>query len=246
MKHCSMRPFLAALLLCSVCLPAAAQIRADSARQFDPLRIYRRALEYNDMGSAAYALTTYLLEGGDARYRDTLAIIYYRQGNASGAYRLATEINSADPKNTTALTLLADISGRAGDTKTSLDWYEKLCPLAPSPYNHYQLATRQFMLERIGECRKTLQRVVADSLKAREEKVALEISPGNPEEVPVLAAAYNMLGALSYRDQQTAEARKYYQLALKEHPAFVIARQNLDSLAPAKPGKTTPAGKPKS
>jgi tetratricopeptide (TPR) repeat protein len=155
---------------------------------------------------------------------------------------MANEINQANPKDVTALTLLADITGRAGDTKASLDWYEKLCPLAPEPYNYYQLATRQFLLERIGECKTSLAKVVADSVKARQEKVALEITAGNSENVPVLAAAYNMLGALAFRDKKTAEAKRFYELAVKEFPDFVIARQNLEGLKPAAPG-TKPAAK---
>lgn len=213
--------------------------KADSiqqaARQQEYLDIYRRALQYDDMNSAGYALTRYLMNGGSNNFKDTLAIIYYRTGNLNGAFKMANEINQADPKDVTAITLLADITGRAGDTKASLDWYEKLSTLAPGPYNFYQLATRQFILERVGECRTSLNKVVADSVKARQEKVSLEITSGNSENVPVLAAAYNMLGALAFRDKKTAEAKRFYELAVIEFPDFVIARQNLEGL------KTTPS-----
>jgi hypothetical protein len=87
-----------------------------------------------------------------------------------------------------------------------------------------------------------LAKVVADSVKARQEKVPLEITAGNSENVPVLAAAYNMLGALAFRDKKTAEAKRYYELAVKEFPEFIIARQNLEGLKPAAPG-TKPAAK---
>lgn len=210
------------------------------------LQVYRKALQYDDLSSAAYALTNYLMQGGQPTFRDTLAVVYYRIGNLNGAYKLAKEINEGDAKNVTALTILADISGRAGDTKASLDWYEKLCALSPSPFNFYQLATRQFILERIGECRNSLQKIVADSAKARQEQVSLEIQQGRSENVPALAAAYNMLGALAFRDNQPAEAKKFYELAVKEFPDFVIARQNLEGLK-TKPAATKPAAtRPKS
>jgi tetratricopeptide (TPR) repeat protein len=233
------KKFICVAIVAAFAFQSSAQ-KADSiqqaAKQQEYLDIYRRSLQYDDMNSAAYALTRYLMVGGTNNFKDTLAIIYYRTGNLNGAFKMATEINQADPKDITALTLLADITGRAGDTKASLDWYEKLCPLAPEPYNYYQLATRQFLLERIGECKNSLIKVVADSVKARQEKVALEITAGNSENVPVLAAAYNMLGALAYRDKKTPEAKRFYELAVKEFPEFVIARQNLEGL------KTTPAG----
>ena len=210
------------------------------------LMVYRQALQYDDLTSAAYALTNYLMEGGQAQFRDTLAVVYYRLGNLNGAFKLAKEINEVDAKNLTALTILADISGRAGDTKASLDWYEKLCALSPSPFNYYQLATRQFILERIGECKGSLQKIVADSAKARQEQVSLEIQQGRSENVPALAAAYNMLGALAFRDNQPTEAKKYYELAVKEFPEFIIAKQNLEGLK-AKPAATKPAAaRPKS
>ncbi|WP_416440603.1 tetratricopeptide repeat protein [Phnomibacter sp. MR] len=239
------------ILLAFVLLTTAqafAQTKTDSTQQQQAyMNMYRRSLEYDDMSSAAYALTGYLMHGGAAQFKDTLAVVYYRLGNLNGAYKMANEINQANPKDITALTLLADITGRAGDTKASLDWYEKLCALSPEPYNFYQLATRQFLLERIGECKASLNKVVADSAKARQEKVSLEISAGNNEAVPVLAAAYNMLGALAFREKQNAEAKRFYELAVKEFPEFVIARQNLQSMQPAspKPVAGKPAAKPK-
>lgn len=238
------RILFAAIFLSGTFQPQAQ--RADSIAQQSYLQVYRRAIQYDDMPSAAYALTNYLMLGGSSHFKDTLAVVYYRSGNANGAYKLANELFESNPKDVAALTLLADISGRAGDTKTSLDWYEKLCPLAPDPFNYYQLATRQFLLERIGECRSSLNKVVSDSLKARQQSVNLEIGPGQNENVPVLAAAYNMLGALAYRDKKTEEAKHYYELAVKEFPDFVIARQNLEGMKPKAPSRPSAAGKGKS
>ncbi len=221
--------------------------KADSiqqaARQQEYLDVYRRALQYDDINSAGYALTRFLMNGGSSNFKDTLAIIYYRTGNLNGAFKMANEINQANPKDVTAITLLADITGRAGDTKASLDWYEKLSALAPGPYNFYQMATRQFLLERVGECKTSLNQVVTDSIKARQEKVSLEIAAGNSENVPVLAAAYNMLGALAFRDKKTAEAKRFYELAVMEFPEFVIARQNLEGLKKPSTGAKPPAKK---
>ncbi len=217
----------------------ASDSASNALKQKDCLAVFHRSLQYDDLTSAAYALNTYLLYGGAANFKDSLAIVYYRLGNLNGSYKLANETYQADNKSITALTLLADITGKAGDTKASLDWYEKLCVLSPEPYNFYQLATRQFVLERIGECRTSLQKVITDSVKARNDKVSLEIQPGNNETVPVLAAAYNMMGALSFREKKTEEAKKYYELAVKEYPEFTIAKQNLVGLNP-KPAAKTP------
>lgn len=227
---------LACALLCSLCLSAQ---KADSTRQNEYLALYRRSMGYNDFSSAAYAVSAYLHHGGSAAYHDTLALIFYNMNNLSGAYKLAGEINQKDAANVTALTLLADISGRAGEVKKSLEWYEKLIEVAPSPYNQYQLATKQFMLERNLECRQSLQKVINDSTKAKEQNVRLDIGEGYAEDVPVLAAAMNMLGALAYKEKNNELAREWYQKAIAAFPKFVIAQQNLEemnkSAAPARP-----------
>ena len=219
--------------------------KADSTKQHEYLSLYRRALGYNDLGSAAYAVGAYLHHGGEANFNDTLALIYYNMNNLGGAFKLAGEINEKDPKNITALTLLADISGRAGEVKKSLEWYEKLIVLSPTPYNHYQLATKQFMLERLMECKESLQKVISDSAQSKEQMVRLDLGEGYAEEVPVLAAAMNMLGAIAYKEKNNTLAASWYTKALEVFPKFVIAKQNLDELnKPAAPAKQGAAAKP--
>lgn len=220
----------------------AADSTALIQKQGENLQIYRRAIGYNDMGTAATALVTYLNAGGNAIYRDSLAIVYYNLNNFNGAYKLANELYTADNKNSTALTLLADISSRGGETKVSLEWYEKLCVLNSTPYNHYQLASKQFLLERKLECRQSLQKVITDSAEALKQPVSMEVSSGYFEQVPTLAAAYNMMGVLAFNDKKKDEAAIFYNKAIGVAPNFVIAKQNLDALKPGVSSK--PVGKP--
>jgi tetratricopeptide (TPR) repeat protein len=235
--------FFLAITLCSTIMVSAQ--KADSTKQKEYLDLYRRALGYNDLGSAAFAVGAYLHHGGTANFNDTLALIYYNMNNLGGAFKLAGEINEKDPKNTTALTLLADISGRAGEVKKSLEWYEKLIELAPSPYNHYQLATKQFILERTLECKQSLQKVITDSAQAKEQMVRLDIGEGYGEDVPVLAAAMNMMGAIAYKEKNNALAKEWYQKAVNVFPQFVIAKQNLEELnKPASSAKPATPAKP--
>ncbi|HXW01154.1 MAG TPA: hypothetical protein VEC93_22275 [Anaerolineae bacterium] len=233
------------ITLLSFCSIHAAWAQApDKNKQDEYLSLFRRTLQYNDLGSAAYALNGYLQSGGDSTYVDSLALVYYNMNNLAGAFRLATEIQAKEPKSVTALTLLADISGRAGEVKKSLEWYEKLVEVMPSAYNYYQLATKQFILERNMECRESLGKVLADSSTAMEQKVRLDIGEGYGEDVPVLAAAMNMMGALAYKEKNTDQAKSWYQRAVNVFPNFVIAKQNLDELNKPKE-KPAPAGQAK-
>ncbi|MES2777106.1 MAG: hypothetical protein V4722_23215 [Bacteroidota bacterium] len=234
--------------LATICLGTVAFANpADSAslkmKQDENLSIYRTALQYNDMPTAAMSLVTYLNSGGASNYHDSLAVVYYNMNNFAGAYKLANESYTKDNKNVTALSLLADISGQTNDAKTSLEWYEKLCPLNPLPFNYYQLATKQFSLERKLECKQSLSKVLADTAAAAKQKVSLQVGQGYSESVPVLAAAYNMLGVLAFKENNLVEAKQHYTAALRAFPDFVIAKQNLDAMS--KPAAKKPAGKTK-
>lgn len=224
------------MFIVALCSSAAASAMppidsvALKAKQDEHLQIYRKAIEYNDLGTAAASLVGYLHAGGATNYNDTLAVVYYSMNNLAGAYKLAKECYARDNKDVTALTLLADVSGQTNDAKVSLDWYEKLCALNPNPFNHYQTAAKQFTLDRRAECRESLKKAIADSAAAMKQMVSLQIGQGYSENVPVLAAAYNMLGVLDFKDNKTAEARKNYEAAVKAFPDFVIGKQNIDSL----------------
>lgn len=232
------------VLFCLSAMMGTAQT-VNKEKQDEYLTLYRRALLYNDLSSAAFSLTVYLQNGGEEKYNDSLAVVYYNMNNLGGAYKLAGEINAKDAKNITALTLLADISGRAGEVKKSLEWYEKLVVVAPMPYNFYQLATKQFIMERNLECRESLNKVISDSVQAKDQKVRLDIGEGYGEEVPVLAAAMNMLGAIAYKEKNKEAAAEWYKKAIQVFPQFVIAKQNLDELSkPEAPAKPAPGTKP--
>jgi tetratricopeptide (TPR) repeat protein len=236
------------LNLLAVFITSHAMANVDSAamaqKQTESLQVYHRAISYNDMSTAASALVGFLNAGGSKVYQDSLAIVYYNMSNLNGAYKLANELYTADNKNATALTLLADISGRGGETKISLEWYEKLVVLSPSAYNYYQLASKQFLLERKLECHQSLQKVIADSVEALKQPVSMEVSNGYFEQVPTLAAAYNMMGVLSFNDKKKDEAEAFYNKAIAVAPNFAIAKQNLEGLKPAasKPAAKTAGG----
>ncbi len=226
---------------------ATAQV-ADTALISRYKTVYDRAIQYNDFSTAGYALTAMLVNGAPVNYEDSLALVYYRAGNLGGAYKLANQLYERNNKNLTALTLLADISGRTSEVKTSLDWYEKLCVLDGNPYNHYQLATKQFLLDRRAECRQSLQKSMADSAAAMQQSVPLDIGNGTSENVPVFAASCNMMGALAYKEKDMADAKNWYQRAKNSFPDFIIAGENLKALeaemspkpATAKPPATKP------
>lgn len=218
--------------------------------QNDNLAIYAQAIAYSDLSTAAGALVNYLHYMGQTNYKDTLALIYYNSKNMAGAYKIANELIESNPKDLTALHILADITARIGETKNSLDWYEKLTVLQPQPYYYYQLAAQQFLLERNLECKLSLEKAMKDTVAGKQQQIRMEVDNNRAENVPVLAAAMNMMGAIAFREKNLLLAKKWYSDAVSVFPSFVIAQQNLKDLnSNEKPAaqlpKTQKSGKPK-
>jgi tetratricopeptide (TPR) repeat protein len=191
------------------------------------LDLYKRAIKYNDTRTAITALNGYLSLGEDAAYRDTLAMVYYLSGEYVSSLLLTKEVCEADPKNLNALERLASCYSQLGDLKATVENYEKLVPQTRNPYHHYQLALAQYQLKRVAECQQNLQYVVADT-SSKNIQVSFNVSEGQVQNVPLLAAAYNMAGVIFLDNKNYAEARKYLTKAIETFPQFVGARQNLE------------------
>ena len=77
----------------------------------------------------------------------------------------------------------------------------------------------------------------------------MEVSNGYFEQVPALAAAYNMLGVLAFNEKNNSEAEAYYKKAIALAPDFVIGKQNLEALkgkgTTKPPAKSATVAKPK-
>lgn len=208
--------------------------------------LYKRALKYNDTRTAITALNGYLTLGDDLAYKDTLGYIYYLAGDYYSSLLLTKEVTDADGNNMQALERLASCYNQLGDLKQTVDSYEKLVPKTKNPYHYYQLAVAQFQLKRIAECAQNLQRAIADT-SSRRIPVSFTVSEGQVQNVPVMAAAYNMMGVIQMEAKNYADARKLISKAVEEYPDFVGAQQNLKALDNLTKGGGAPKGgaKPK-
>jgi tetratricopeptide (TPR) repeat protein len=193
------------------------------------LDLYKRALKYNDSRTAITALNGYLTLGDDVAYKDTLGYIYYLAGDYYSSLLLTKEVTDAQPENNNALERLASCYNQLGDLKACVETYEKLIPKTKNPYHHYQLAVAQYQLKRIAECNQNLQVAIADTSSKR-IPVAFTVAEGQVQNVPVMAASYNMLGVIQMDVKNYADARKLINKAIEVYPDFVGARQNLAAL----------------
>lgn len=192
--------------------------------------IFKSALAYSDLDVATYALYNMLaLKPEGKEYRDTLAFVYFQRGAYPQALLLGREILEANDQNNEMLELVAISEQSLGLVKESLASYEKLFARSNNVYHLYEIAALQYGLKRFGECEQTLNRVLGDE-KAGEVTVSLNIDQQQRQEVPIAAAAYNMMGVMYTEMGKKNEALEAYKKAIGVSPDFVLAQKNIEVL----------------
>lgn len=188
--------------------------------------IYKKALNYGDYGTAIYAVYQIMeLDASATGYQDTLAYLYFNKGNYVQALLIGNEIVAADENNAGILEVVALSQQNLGLVKDALSSYEKLNKLQPDIYNLYTIATLQFALKRYGECSGTIDALLQS--EGNTKPIKITDNNGQSQEVPLKAAALNMLGVMALEMQQTEVAVKSFQEALKVAPDFALAKGNL-------------------
>lgn len=188
-------------------------------------QVYKNAIQLGDINTALNAVHQILAIDNQNTYIDTLAYLYFNGGSYYQAILLGSQILTTRPDNAGILEVVAVSQQKLGLAKESLESYDKLQSLAPSVYNLYNIATLQYALKRFGECGQTIDMI----LKAEDnmEKINITDNTGASQQVPIKAAALNMLGVMALELKQTDVAVKSFQEALKLVPEFVLAKNNL-------------------
>lgn len=192
-------------------------------------RSYQSALQYGDLDAAKNALYLLLsIDPGAKSYKDTLAMLYYENGNYVQSLLIGNEILEDFPKNEMVLDIVAVSQQNLGLLKEALATYEKLFVLTGNIFSLYQVASIQYTLKRFGECADNLESIITspDAM----ETIAISAGQGRVQDVPIIAAAYNMKGVLALDLKDTEQARLMFEEAIKIAPDFELAHGNLASM----------------
>lgn len=192
------------------------------------LIIYRRCLQLRDFATAVDAAWRYYTRSGIESFQDSILALYVQSANFAPAVMLASQITERQPQNAFAWEMLAMTRQTLGQKERALAAYEKVYFLKKQPYHLYQVASLQFQLERIGESRKNTQNLLNSKIPIT-ESVKL-ISEKDSQDVPLLAAAYNLYGNLALYNKDKKAARTSFEKALELFPDFLLAKGNLDKL----------------
>lgn len=198
------------------------------------VKMYKNAMLFGDYEvarNAVFALLTQFPNRID--YLDTLARIYFSTGAYSQALLASKIYLERDPQSVQMMELSAICEGAINNNKESLDMYEKLYAKTKSIYHAYQIAVLQYSLKRFGECETTVATVINDP-QASKEKININIDQQKSQEVPLIAAAFNLRGVLLKELSKPDLAKQDFEAALKLAPDFALAKNNLEAMkAPA-------------
>jgi tetratricopeptide (TPR) repeat protein len=228
-------------LMASIALVTAnAQTNNDLKAHY--MKMYTQAINYSDLKTAIYALNGYLSIDTSVVYKDTLAQLYFDDGQYTAAYLYSKELWETNKNNQDALARMAFSSESLGALEESEKKFSILALQSNDPYHYYKLAGVQVKLNKIEDAEKTYLTVVKDTSISNKIPVSSELSNGQSQTVPASAAAYNFLGVIAANKNNFAKAKEYLDKAVKIFPSYYVAKQNQEGLkklgkqpAPAKP-----------
>src|SRR5690606_37866784 len=103
----------------------------------------------------------------------------------------------------------------------------------------YQVAVLQFQIQRYGECQASIQRLVNDP-RAEQEKVLININQNTRQEVPLKAAALNVLGVMHLDQNDKEKAKQAFSQSLQVYPDFLLPKGNLEQMNAPQNGAAAP------
>lgn len=193
-------------------------------------QVFQMALDNADYQTAITSLYYIMAQDPEGSYLDSLASLYFIKGDYVQAVVVGRKFIEDNPVDTGILELVASSEQEIGRFKEALELYEKLETLTGSPFYSYQKAVLQYRLQRVGEMMATLNQIVQSPM-APEETVQISAGQGAPaQDVPVQAAAYNLMGISYVELKQPEQAKAAFQKAIEAFPEFSLAQQNLQQL----------------
>lgn len=191
--------------------------------------IFKMALKYNDLEVAKQAVYEMMIaKPEETSLKDSLAIVYYSMGAYPQSLLLSKEILEANPDKDNILEIKAVSEQNLGLLKDALKDYETVYAKSKDVYHLYQITTLQYELKRFGECKTNIEKIVSDRAA---DSLAIPITAGEVrQQVPLTAAAYNIMGVVHMEVNDKVQAKISFENALKVFPDFRLAQANLKAI----------------
>jgi tetratricopeptide (TPR) repeat protein len=207
--------------------------------------MFATAMLHRDIGAAIMAGNYVVsIEGDKSTYLDSLAYLYLAANQIQSCQIVCERILKNEPEKLS----IVELKGRCliADNRVfdAIAAYETLFKKTNNISFGFALARLQYTGKRLAEALATVNSAL--TLKAEDDKQAKvnvsEVSgnKGQTQSVFIKAAMHNLRGLIVYDLDPNAnkkEAASCFEEALKLEPAYILAKQNKETLATIESGK---------
>jgi tetratricopeptide (TPR) repeat protein len=210
---------------------------ANCSKHDNSRKLLEQALKNKDYATAAFAYNNLLLaDSSNLEYKDSLARIYIKSGNYEGGVRLGEQVLAKQPKNLKLLELVGIGNGRLNNIDKAVANFNALF-VASQDYTYlYKIAGMCFDSQKYNEADSLADIMIAKADTTK--RIELQLPSGESQSVPIVAACYNMKGAIlaemadrTGNVEHIKNAVPYFQKALKIYPEFSFPRLYLERIA---------------
>jgi tetratricopeptide (TPR) repeat protein len=206
--------------------------QASMLKMYD--KMFHDALNFGDIAvatNAVYGLMS--LKPDSVALLDTLSALYFQRQAWPQVVLVTTSILEKNANSESALELRAVANQSLGRAKEALADYEALYGKAKNPYHLYEIASLQFAMKRFGESELSANRIISDQ-SVKDETISISLQDGRSQNVPLHAAALNLIGVMNLEQGKKDLAKSAFETAIKIYPEFLLAKNNLDAMAEMK------------
>ncbi len=194
------------------------------------VKTYKQAMNYNDLVVATQSVYEILsTDSSNFAWKDTLARLFLMRGAYDQSVFVGKELLNKSPDDIRLTEMVAIALQSAGDSKQSLEYYEKLYPKTLNLYHLYQIIILQYSLARLGECSANIDLLLKNP-DAEKGTIDVTVGQGYTQKVPYKAAALNIKGVIAKQLNENTAAEALFNEALKVMPDFILPKGNLEDL----------------
>ncbi|MCC6722798.1 MAG: hypothetical protein IT243_11425 [Bacteroidia bacterium] len=194
-------------------------------------KLLDQALKYKDYATAAFAYNKLLLkDSNNIQYKDSLARIYIRSGNYEGGTILGEQVIAKNKNNTKLLELLGVAYEQTNNIDKSVTIFSNLYNTTNDYIYLYKITAMYFDNSNFEKADSLTDLMIskADTTKS----ININLPNGQSQAVPILAACYNMKGAIYAEGKSDLKnAVNYFKKALHISPDFQYPKMYLERIA---------------
>lgn len=195
-------------------------------------KIYKHALENSDLEAATMAVYQIIaLQPEKDSWHDTLCLLYHGRGYYLQSAKIAQKILEKKPESLAFREVLAQAFENTGNYLEALRQYDKLVKADSNAVFMYKTALMQYLLRYYNDCEITINNILKNA-KTEDLSINTQVDQSSSalKQVPLRAAALNILGVI-YMDMNKKEpAIDAFEKALELYPDYMLVKENLKKI----------------